>query len=117
MKTFSEFRTNVYHDDPDEIGIIVMWESGRKNATKKALDEWDEFIGTEFPTHLLEGYDDWLELKRRKVSRIINECKSRGIEVLTVLKNPEMYLDKMAARDLELHGWDLYVESINNKQQ
>lgn len=123
MKSFGEFITNVHHDDPDEISIIVMWESGQKNAAKKALDEWDEFMGREFPTHLLEGYDGWLRVKQRSIIRVMNECTKKNIEFLSVLKFPGLYyeqlttLDKYMIRDLELHGWDLYVESINNKQK
>ena len=123
MKKFSEFITEIHHDDPDEVGIIILWESGRKTATKKALDEWDEFVGSQFPTHLLEGYDEWIEMKQRRVSRVLKECENKGIEFLQVLKNPNLYcenlssLDSMMIRDLEVHGWDLYIESLNNKQK
>lgn len=121
MKSFSEFITNIHHDDPDELGIIVMWESGQKNAAKKALDDWAEFDGTEFPTHLLEGYDDWLKLKRRKVLRVMKECETKNIEFLSILKNPELYSDRLVTldeymiRDLGVHGWDLYIETLNIK--
>ena len=126
MKSFSEFITNrryVHSEDPDIMEICTMWESGKRNATKSAIEEWTEENEMLFPIKLLEGYVEWLEIKHKRVARVMNECVRKEVEFLSVLKNPEHYYGKLASvdsymiRDLETHGWDLYVESLKNKQK
>lgn len=125
MKKFSEFildddrrRTNVHHGDSAIDEIYTMWEAGKRNAAKIAVDDWIEENEELFPIEILEDYEDWIGMKQKRVSRVLNECDSKGIEVLQVLKNPEAYtnrlssLDSYMIRDLEVHGWDVYIESI-----
>ena len=41
MKTFSEFITThriLHHEDPVIEEICMMWESGKRNATKSAIE-------------------------------------------------------------------------------
>jgi len=104
--------------DCDWLAIANLWNKGKKAAAKVGIDNFVDRHGMEFDTSDLKGYDQWIGESRKRAADVLKECKHKDIEIISVLKDPEKYythlttLDRISARQIITHAWDIYVESI-----
>lgn len=117
---YSHFKLgkNAKEVECDWLAIANLWKKGNKSAAKIGVDNFKDRHGMEFDTEDLKGYDAWVSKHRKISEKMMEECETKDIDVLSVLKHPERYyksldtLDELTAGEIVRHGWDVYVESI-----
>ena len=97
--------------ESDWLAVANLWYKGFKHATKVGIGIFEDRNGMEFDTDDLQGYDGWNNKIKKDAEKFIKECKTKDLDLLSVLKNPDKFSFTIK-KDVLFESWNLYSQSL-----